>query len=161
MQGGDHGLPASSYSSMPLEISGDMDSQKKPSIKWLMLPHCYAGCLARPYGVGMQAWNTQGNIDKRINRMKRWGFLPDDAADSANLVHKADSALFRAMCNSPHHVLPNLFIAEKQSRYQLRARTRNLTLLNIWDDHIYCPLYSYIRTHWNDHSLMWHVYVCL
>jgi len=64
-------------------------------------------------------------IDRLVHRMRRRGFLSSEDADSTQLATKADSKLFKAICDNPQHVLTNLFSQHKNTGRNTRASVRN------------------------------------
>src|ERR1043165_1099758 len=62
------------------------------------------------------------------NRLKRAGFLPQEAPTVESLANRADDALFKAIISEPKHVLRRMCHERQESRYNLRLRPHPFAL---------------------------------
>jgi len=83
---------------------------------------------ASPAWWGYASSKHRDKLEALIKRMKRRGFLHPEDPTASDLAHKADEALFRAVCTNPNHVLSSQLPRLKQHQYNLRSRVHNFSL---------------------------------
>ena len=90
-------------------------------------------------------------LERLVRRLRRVGYLSEDASSFAQMVESAQKQLFRAIVTNPSHVLHHSLSREKSTRYNLHPRAHNSELP--WKDtqnFLACELFS--NTYWNNHS---------
>ena len=79
---------------------------------------------------GMCSATDRARLDSLLHRSKRLGYCSDDLPAVADLFSAADDELFRRTTSNPNHVLHPCLPGETDVPYQLRTRSRCMTLIN-------------------------------
>jgi len=67
-------------------------------------------------------------LSQLLKKAKRYGSVPADFEHVSTLVESMESKLFNTVLSNPHHVLYQLLHPERNIGYNLRQRSRSLTL---------------------------------
>jgi hypothetical protein len=77
---------------------------------------------ASPAWWGLMSSSEVDRVEGLMRRVKRAGFLPQDAPTATQMAEAADAALFSAIIQDNNHVLRRLFPTRSVSNYNLRPR---------------------------------------
>jgi len=67
-------------------------------------------------------------LERLVRRLRRAGYLSENAPSFAKMVESAEKRLFRAIVTNPGHVLHHSLRREKSTGYNLRPRANNFEL---------------------------------
>ena len=83
---------------------------------------------ASPAWWGFLKADEQNRLQSVVRKAQRSGFLPNSQKTLDELRKELDETLFHSIRFNPHHVLHHLLPPPKNTGYNLRQRTHNLTL---------------------------------
>ena len=83
---------------------------------------------AAPAWHGYLTSSDTARIQSVFNRATRWGIYLTTSPDFADIINKADQALFNSIIKNNNHVLHTALPPTKSHQYNLRNRSHNLTL---------------------------------